>query len=116
MSFENPLFLCLALSGGIFVAIGYLTKQFPPKEINSFYGYRTRSSMRSEERWEYAQKISSREMIRTGFLKLLLSLPGLFLPLPPFPSMFIGTSILLLLIVLMFLRVEKAIRRKFPDS
>lgn len=116
MTFENPLFLCLSLSGVIFVLVGYLAKLFPPKKINQLYGYRTRSSMRSQERWVYAQRVSPREIIRTGFLMLLLSLPGLFLPLPPFPAMLIGISILLLLIVLMFLRVEKAIKRKFPDS
>ena len=116
MSFENPLFLCLALSGAVFIIVGFYTSRFPPKKINPLYGYRTRSSMRSQERWEYAQRFSSREMIRMGVVKILLSFIGLFFQLPSFPSLVSGISILLILIIIMFIRIEKAIGRKFREK
>jgi len=116
MSFENPLFLTLALSGVIFVIVGFFTKKFPPEKINHLYGYRTRSSMGSQERWVFAQRISSQEMIRTGFIKILFSLVGLLVQLPSFTAMVAGISILLILIVITFIRVEKAIKRKFNNT
>jgi uncharacterized membrane protein len=34
-------------------------KIFPPKSINSLYGYRTGRSMKNKEQWEFAQKYSA---------------------------------------------------------
>lgn len=116
MSFENPLFLTLSLSGVIFVIVGFITKQFPPKKINHLYGYRTRSSMLSEDRWVYAQRISSREMVKTGLVMVFISLFGLVVQLPPMTALIAGISILLILILIMFLRVENAIKRKFREK
>ncbi|PWB20750.1 hypothetical protein DCO46_20195 [Flavobacterium sp. HTF] len=36
-----------------------LFKIFPPKSINSFYGYRTSNSMKSQAKWDFAQKFSA---------------------------------------------------------
>ena len=116
MEFENPLFLTLALSGAFFVIAGFYTKKFPPEKINHLYGYRTRSSMRSQERWVFAQKISSRQMIRTGITEIIISLIGLFVQLSTFTAMVTGISILLILIVFMFLKVERAIKREFGEK
>lgn len=35
----------------------WYTYKFPPKKINGVYGYRTSSSMKSQQNWDYAQKI-----------------------------------------------------------
>ncbi|MBW1658092.1 hypothetical protein GSY47_22125 [Flavobacterium quisquiliarum] len=45
-----------------------ITKIFPPKNINSLYGYRTANSMKSKSNWEFAQKYS------TNLFLVLLSL------------------------------------------
>lgn len=45
-----------------------ITKLFPPKKINSLYGYRTTRSMKSKSNWEFAQKYS------TNLFLVLLSL------------------------------------------
>lgn len=44
-----------------------VAKLFPPKNINSLYGYRTATSMKSKPNWDFAQKYS------TNLLLLLLS-------------------------------------------
>lgn len=51
----------------ITLAIILITKLFPPKNINSLYGYRTATSMKSKSNWDFAQKYS------TNLLLLLLS-------------------------------------------
>ncbi|MGN1202960.1 MAG: SdpI family protein [Eubacterium sp.] len=38
---------------------GIISKKKPPKEINSFYGYRTPRSMRDKHNWEPAQRLMS---------------------------------------------------------
>ena len=58
----NPLFLILTLSGGIFLLAGYIQFRFPPKKINHLYGYRTSTSMRSQECWDFAQTFSAKNV------------------------------------------------------
>ena len=36
-----------------------LFKIFPPNKRNSWYGYRTKKSMKNESQWKYAQKTSA---------------------------------------------------------
>jgi len=47
----NPLTLILGVTGLIFYVAGYIQFKYPPKKINHFYGYRTKTSMRSQEVW-----------------------------------------------------------------
>lgn len=37
---------------------------FPPKRINSLYGYRTAKSMKNQNNWNFAQKYSSQLTIK----------------------------------------------------
>ena len=43
----NPLTLILGVTGLIFYVAGYIQFKYPTKKINYFYGYRTKTSMRS---------------------------------------------------------------------
>lgn len=43
----------------LFVGLSILFKIYPPKKINSFYGYRTTKSMSSQELWDKANSIFS---------------------------------------------------------
>ncbi len=114
MELSNPMILIPLLVGLIFIIMGFITLKFPPKKINHLYGYRTKSSMKSQERWDFAQRYSAKEMIKWGSLYLLTAILG-FLPL--FQGVLISTivamSTLILLVVLLFNRTEKAIVQKF---
>ena len=76
--FENPLMNITLLGGLIFIVFGLIMFKFPPKKINSLYGYRTNSSMKDQSRWDFAQKYSSKEIIKLGFVLMITSLIGLF--------------------------------------
>ncbi|MBL3648497.1 SdpI family protein [Bacillus vallismortis] len=56
------------VGGGLMVIAGILTKLFPPKSINSVYGYRTRRSMSDEKLWNEANRYSASLMILSGLL------------------------------------------------
>lgn len=62
----------------VFLAAGIVMLLFPPKKINGLYGYRTPRSMRNQENWDKAQRISAIKMIQisivTGSLSFLLGI------------------------------------------
>jgi uncharacterized membrane protein len=62
----DPIPLVLILEGLIFLAAAWISVRFPARKINLTYGYRTKASMSSQERWDFAQAYSRREMFRGG--------------------------------------------------
>src|SRR5690554_1990072 len=112
---ENHLFIIPVGAGLIFAIGGFVMLKFPPKNINGLYGYRTSSSMKSKERWDFAQLYSSKEMIK---LALLLALSGVleFIVTPkPEIGMIIGLGLIILVVIALIVRVEKAIKKKFKS-
>ncbi|MBO5379585.1 MAG: SdpI family protein [Clostridia bacterium] len=69
--------LLIPLSMIIFGAI-YIKN--PPKNINTFSGYRTEKSMASKETWEYSHKLFGKLWLILGLVSLpIFSIPMLFL-------------------------------------
>lgn len=56
------------LLGLIFMLTGAIQKYFPPKKVNSFYGYRTPSSMKNQKMWDEANRYSGILMIKAGLI------------------------------------------------
>lgn len=113
MNYLQPFFLNLALCGPIFLLVGYFVKRKPPKEINHLYGYRTANSMISQERWDFAQTYSARQMIKIGLYMCLLSIPALFLNLQIWVSLALSVVSIIFFAWLIFYNTEKAINQKF---
>lgn len=116
MAFLNPLFLIPATTGPIFIILGFLISNFPPKKINSIIGYRTSSSMKSQEQWNFAQIYSAKEMIKFGSLLTLCSLIELVLEIKGGLGVAIGLGLMILMIALIIIRTEKAIQLKFKND
>jgi uncharacterized membrane protein len=114
--FENPLFIIPFLTGIIFSVAGSIMLRFPPKKINSLYGYRTPSSMKSIERWNFAQEYSSKEIIKLGVILTTCCLFSFLSPFDNFTNMIIGLSLMVVLVIILFWRVEKAIKTKFEKE
>ena len=76
---NDPLFLCSGIIGTSLLIITLIMRAFVPKEINNFYGYRTRRSMVSQVAWNFAQLHSNRLMIWVAIFNILLGLIGLFI-------------------------------------
>src|SRR5690554_7927889 len=90
---ENPLFLIPVMTGLIFVIAGFVMLKFPPKEINGLYGYRTKSSMKNQERWDFAQNYSAKEMMKLGFVLVLTGIFGLLFEPQEMLGMVIGLGL-----------------------
>src|SRR5690606_26583074 len=65
--FGNPTILIIFLTFLLF-------KSFPPKGINSWYGYRTPRSMKNQKRWNFAQKYSANMFFRDAFGLLIIQI------------------------------------------
>lgn len=72
--------------------------------------------MKNQERWDFAQTYSSKEMIKMGFLLVLCGLIGLLFKLTENSAIIIGLGLMVLLTILLFYRVESAIKKKFPSE
>jgi uncharacterized membrane protein len=109
----HPLFLLPFTTGLIFVLAGYLMRRFPPKGINALYGYRTPASMKSPERWTYAQRRAAVELKRAGVALGLLSVIGMLVRPSEPVGVAIGVGMLALMAGMLIVRVERALRRRF---
>ena len=116
MTFDNPLFLIPVMTGVIFIITGWIMMKFPPKDINSLYGYRTKNSMKNKERWAFAQKYSAIEMTKLGGLLTLSGVMGFFFNPTVNTAVVIGLGSMLMVVIILFLRVENAIKKKFDTS
>jgi uncharacterized membrane protein len=110
---EEYTYQLLLLVGLFFVVIGLITYKFPPKKINVLYGYRTPSSMKNQERWDFAQHFSSIRMMKTGGYFIFLSFYKFFFE---FNEMVFSLLVLVLGILFLFYSTEKAIRKNFPEN
>ena len=59
------------LLGLIFLIMGLIQKRFPPKRINSLYGYRMPSAMKNQQTWDEANSFSARYMIKLGLITII---------------------------------------------
>ncbi|MFM1551955.1 SdpI family protein [Helcococcus ovis] len=58
----------------LMIILGILTKNKPIKKINSFMGYRTELSMKSQKNWEIGQKLMGKVLLKAGIYLLFLSI------------------------------------------
>ncbi len=114
MNLVSFLHLLPALPGVSFFIAGWLMKKFPAKTPNHMYGYRTTTSLKSQEAWDAAQIIGSRESIRLGIIQAIVGLAvGYTVANEVFPVAYIIVSALGCSIALIA-RTETQLRRMFP--
>lgn len=76
-SYTGGIKMILLILSFILMFVSNVMKNNPPKEINSYYGFRTKKSMKNEESWQLAQKLSgdfSRKNVIPVFLLGILFL------------------------------------------
>lgn len=102
--------------GSIFCITGIITYLFPPKNINHLYGYRTSSSMKSQEIWNFAQRFSSVKMIQMGLLLIVISTLKLFMDMSIELELILSIISIVLVIIVLFFSVERAIKKQFSNK
>ena len=112
----NFIFWFSLLLGGILILTGRIMLAYPPKKINWIYGYRTPASMKSQERWDFAQIVSSDAMIWVGISTTAFGLIVWALGYEELASIFtiIGWNLLNLLVL--YLYTERKINQEFGEN
>jgi len=103
------------ISGLILLTVGIIFKLRPPKNINSFYGYRTPRSMRDQAHWDFAHKYSANLCIYLGLASLAVTPLGWILDYSERTEEMIGGVWILLLIATWIVRTEMALKNKFKQ-
>ncbi len=116
MDLSSPLFIILCTHGLITLSAGFIMLKKPPKKINHLYGYRTKSSMSSQEKWDFAQNYSSKEMIRQGVVIIGIGLIGIFIKLSEIISVFIALSLVIASVILLLYKTEKKLKQSFKEN
>ena len=111
VNYDSTLFSILILVGGVFSIAAMLLYLFPPKKINYLYGYRTFNSMKSDERWHFAQRFSAIAMLQSGTGLILFSSLGLFLAFSEQTATVIAYSSIGLAVALLIIRTENALKK-----
>lgn len=73
------LFIMTMLVPLTLLLFGLHWKTHVPKDINSFYGYRTTMSMKNKDTWEFAHKYTAKVWVWCGILSGILSTIPLFI-------------------------------------
>lgn len=68
MGFWIFMMLMNVMMPGLMIIFGRIFMKHPPKNINGFYGYRTKRSRASQETWDYAQTHFGRLWYRIGLV------------------------------------------------
>ena len=71
--FFNDTIGMVLLCGAIFIIAAAVLYLFPPKKRNFIYGYRTAASLRSQERWDFAQRYGAKQLAIGGALMIFIS-------------------------------------------
>ncbi len=115
MVFDDPFVFTLLLSGLIFYAAGKIMLMYPPKKISHLYGYRTPGSMKSQERWDFAQGYSSRLSVNLGAAMVVLAALGYFFDIPEKNGALASTGVVVAAAIYLIAKTEFAMNREFPD-
>ncbi|KAA3642432.1 MAG: hypothetical protein DWP98_14195 [Bacteroidetes bacterium] len=111
MNFDSTLFVLNGLCGIIFLILFFIVYRFPPKKINSFYGYRTARSMKNQELWDFAQTFSAIQFLKSAVILIFVSIIGLFTNLDHSIDVLIASLILAAAILYPIYKTENALKQ-----
>ena len=77
MAYGYLMLLVILILPLLMVGFGLLLMKNPPKQINSFYGYRTKRSMKNQDTWDFAHLYFGKLWLVCG----LVSIPAFLIPI-----------------------------------
>ena len=107
--------LLIGLSCGLFLLIiGGLLYKFPPKTINTLYGYRTNRSMRNQDTWDSANSYAAKWVLRFG--SFTCHIAGASYIEFPYHNALISIISMVILVVLVISLTESHLKRHFDKD
>lgn len=69
----NPFYYVVSVNGLLFL-LSIIAYFFPPKKINSFYGYRTNRTMANDTIWKHANTFFNRQFLQYAGISFVAAL------------------------------------------
>ena len=110
---DSVLFITQILTGPIFLITGWILRRFPPKSINSLYGYRTPRSMKNKENWDFSQTYAANLMMQCGGFMLAIAIIYLLSPITLNMAIDFSLSmgIIILVCIVLIIKTERALKK-----
>ena len=71
---ETPLIIAHISCGPLMSFLFFLIYKYPPKKINTLYGYRTNRSMKNKEIWDFANTYSAKFLLNFSLLTCIIQI------------------------------------------
>jgi len=99
------------ITGTLFLGASLMMKIWPPRKINSFYGYRTPRSMKNQLAWDDANAFSADLLMWSGISTLFVQLIS-YLTIGDHASLLVSVGYFLVAIIVTVVLTEKRLIRK----
>jgi uncharacterized membrane protein len=113
---EATLTLVTFKIGMMLFIVGLLFIMFPPKNINSFYGYRTTNSTRNLDTWKVANSYSAILMTIEGLVLAVIGLLTTFFNDNKAIETALGVGLILSSFIILVVATEKHLNKLFDED
>lgn len=114
MIWNEKIFEMQLLFGIVFLITGILTLKYPPKTINDIYGYRTKNSISSIEKWNFSQRYSSILISKIGIFLICCSFVGIFFETSAHLHISVGIVSAVFTALFLYYMTENKLKKEFP--
>ena len=114
--FTNVASLPFFIVGIVFYMTGLLLTKYPPSRNFAIYGYRTKSSLKSKERWDFAQTNCAMELKLHSLFLFIFALIGFILNIQEDLAHVVNILLIVAIVFRIYIRVEKKLSKKFGAS
>ncbi|CAA0146114.1 SdpI family protein [Tenacibaculum maritimum] len=108
----NPYYYVLSVNGLLF-ALSIVFYFFPPKKINSIYGYRTNKAMKNDTVWKYANSFFNKQFLIYSAISFVSAM--LFVYLNPNIN-WQPMAIMILSLAVSVIKTEQELNKNFDDE
>lgn len=109
----NPYVYVVSVNGLLFF-FSLVFYYFPPKKINSIYGYRTNKSMKNETIWHFANAFFNKTLLKYAAISFAFSL--LFVFILSVEITWQPMVILLLTLAVSVIKTEQVLSQNFDEN
>lgn len=107
----NQFLILHLITGALFLGAALMMKIWPPKKINSFYGYRTPRSMKNQLAWDDANAFSSDLLMWSGISTVPIQLIS-YLTIGGHVSLLVSIGYFLAAVITAVILTERRLIRK----
>lgn len=109
----NPYVYVISVNG-LLLFFSIVFYFFPPKKINSWYGYRTNKSMKNEEVWHFANTFFNKTLLQYAAISFVAALLLVFII--SVKTTWQPMLILLLTLAVSVIKTEQVLSRNFDSD